>query len=101
MKSHSCRPLNLNIDLQKDNDFISVNTGNMMIIITFTLISLTQVEKDISNINVWAVHLKCFFFCYNSQLSLLESLPSLAVHGFVLPLSLQLISSMLKKDVKS
>uniref|UniRef100_A0A0D3EK24 DUF3730 domain-containing protein n=1 Tax=Oryza barthii TaxID=65489 RepID=A0A0D3EK24_9ORYZ len=37
----------------------------------------------------------------NILLSLLESLPSLAVHGFVLPLSLQLISSMLKKDVKS
>ncbi|VAH72993.1 unnamed protein product [Triticum turgidum subsp. durum] len=37
----------------------------------------------------------------NSLLSLLESLPSLATHGFVLPLALQLISPMLKKDAKS
>uniref|UniRef100_J3KWR7 DUF3730 domain-containing protein n=2 Tax=Oryza brachyantha TaxID=4533 RepID=J3KWR7_ORYBR len=34
-------------------------------------------------------------------LSLLESLPSLVVHGFVLPLALQLILPMLKEDVKS
>uniref|UniRef100_M8CQR3 DUF3730 domain-containing protein n=1 Tax=Aegilops tauschii TaxID=37682 RepID=M8CQR3_AEGTA len=37
----------------------------------------------------------------NSLLSLLESLPSLATHGFVLPLALQLISPMLKKDAQS
>ncbi|XP_051222968.1 protein RST1 isoform X1 [Lolium perenne] len=36
----------------------------------------------------------------NSLLSLLESLPSLATHGFVLPLALQFISPMLKKDAK-
>uniref|UniRef100_A0ACD5VJS0 Uncharacterized protein n=1 Tax=Avena sativa TaxID=4498 RepID=A0ACD5VJS0_AVESA len=40
-------------------------------------------------------------FSKNSLLSLLESLPSLATHGFVLPLALQLISPMLKKDTKS
>ncbi|VAH57368.1 unnamed protein product [Triticum turgidum subsp. durum] len=40
-------------------------------------------------------------FSANSLLSLLESLPSLATHGFVLPLALQLISPMLKKDAKS
>uniref|UniRef100_A0A0D9UX89 DUF3730 domain-containing protein n=1 Tax=Leersia perrieri TaxID=77586 RepID=A0A0D9UX89_9ORYZ len=36
----------------------------------------------------------------NILLSLLESLPSFAVHGFVLPVALQLISTMLNKDVK-
>ncbi|CAM0879759.1 unnamed protein product [Alopecurus aequalis] len=40
-------------------------------------------------------------FSTNSLLSLLESLPSLATHGFVLPLALQFISPMLKKDAKS
>ncbi|PNT70012.1 hypothetical protein BRADI_2g04280v3 [Brachypodium distachyon] len=40
-------------------------------------------------------------FSTNSLLSLLESLPSLATHGFVLPLALQLISPLLKKDAKS
>jgi hypothetical protein len=39
----------------------------------------------------------------NILLSLLESLPSLAIHGFVLPLALQWISPMLKRgtDPKS
>ncbi|XP_020405686.1 protein RST1 isoform X4 [Zea mays] len=36
-----------------------------------------------------------------SKLSLLESLPSLAIHGFVLPLALQWISPMLKRDSNS
>lgn len=40
-------------------------------------------------------------FSTNSLLSLLESLPPLATHGFVLPLALQFISPMLKKDTKS
>ena len=38
------------------------------------------------------------FFIYDLQLSLIESLPSVAIHGFVLPLALQWISPMLNRD---
>ncbi|ONM29760.1 Protein RST1, partial [Zea mays] len=40
-------------------------------------------------------------FSAEISLSLLESLPSLAIHGFVLPLALQWISPMLKRDSNS